>query len=352
MKMIQINGAEGGGQILRSALSLSMLTGRSFRMVNIRGKRSKPGLKRQHLMCVQAAASVCDAAVDGGEMNSTEIVFSPDLIKGGEYVFKIGSAGSTTLLFQTLLPALLAANTVSKLELHGGTHNPMAPTADYIEQCFLPNIRKMGGEVYSECIQHGFAPAGGGIFRVSVFPNKKLLPLNLVDRGELVSKKIEIIHANVPGRVMEREAKMFHQLYVKYGCKNPQFSETYGELNLDDGFTIRDVESDGSGNCMMATASYDNVSNMATSFGMRSVTAESVAKSLWREWSDTINSEATIEPKLADQLLLPIAVAGSGSLSTMKITNHIKTNIHVIEAFLDIKFCVEQREHDVLISLH
>jgi len=142
--MIQLNGQNGGGQILRTALSLSMVTGQPFHLKNIRSKRPKPGLMRQHLTCVKASAEVCDATTDGAELHSRELIFYPNSIKSGDYTFKIGTAGSTTLVGQTLLPALWQADNSSTLTIEGGTHNSMAPPSDFISRIFLPEVKKLG----------------------------------------------------------------------------------------------------------------------------------------------------------------------------------------------------------------
>lgn len=161
-RMIELSGAAGGGQILRSALSLAMVTGRGFRLTSIRGKRPKPGLMRQHLTCVTAAAEVSGGAVDGAELGSREIVFQPGTVRAGRYEYAIGTAGSTTLLAQTLLPALWGADGASELVLSGGTHNPMAPPMDFIRRVYLPALAKCGVTVDGALEKYGFAPAGGG----------------------------------------------------------------------------------------------------------------------------------------------------------------------------------------------
>ena len=154
MKPIQLDGTTGGGQMLRTALSLAMVTGQPFRMTNIRGKRPKPGLMRQHLTCVKAACEISGGTADGAEIGSTELVFRAGKLKGGNYQFAIGTAGSTGLLFQTLLPALLHADGPSTLRLEGGTHNPMAPPFEFLDRVFLPALRRMGADVSIRSEEH------------------------------------------------------------------------------------------------------------------------------------------------------------------------------------------------------
>ena len=163
-KSIEIDGSfgEGGGQILRSSLTLSMITGRAFRIKNIRAGRAKPGLMRQHLTCVRAAAEMSGARVKGAEIGSQSLVFEPGAIKGGVYDFSIGTAGSTMLVLQTVLPALLMADAKSSVTLRGGTHNMNAPPYDFIEKAFFPVLRQMGAQVEASLKTYGFHPAGGG----------------------------------------------------------------------------------------------------------------------------------------------------------------------------------------------
>jgi len=203
--MIQINGQHGGGQILRTALTLSMITGQAFQIKNIRGQRSKPGLMRQHLTCVQAAQQISNATVDGATLHSQELFFEPKKIQSGDYSFSIGSAGSTTLLFQTLLPALSSASSTSTLHIEGGTHNPMAPTADFIQKSFLPQLHKMGLEIDFNCSKLGFAPAGGGMIETIIHPVRNWLPIHLIKRGELQKRTYEILSAHLKPNVVKDE---------------------------------------------------------------------------------------------------------------------------------------------------
>lgn len=169
-KAIQLDGAEGGGQMLRTALTLAMMTGQPFRMTNIRGGRPRPGLMRQHLTCVRAACEISDGTADGAEIGSTELVFRAGKVRHSSYHFAIGTAGSTGLLFQTLMPALAAAGGESTVVLEGGTHNPQAPPFEFLDQVFLPAMRRMGFEVSLTLDQTGFAPAGGGRITAQIRP--------------------------------------------------------------------------------------------------------------------------------------------------------------------------------------
>src|SRR3954466_3092396 len=183
--MITIDGAagEGGGQILRTSLGLSLVTGQPFRIVNIRAGRKKPGLLRQHLTAVQAATQIGDAVTDGLEMGSLEVVFRPERVRSGEYRFAVGTAGSTTLVLQTVLPALMLAGKPSRLVLEGGTHNPFAPPFDFLVQTYLPLLARFGPQVEAKLLRPGFFPAGGGRLEIDIQPIAKLHPHDLPVRG-------------------------------------------------------------------------------------------------------------------------------------------------------------------------
>lgn len=164
MSLIVIDGSEGegGGQVLRTSLALSLITGKPFRIENLRAKRDKPGLLRQHLTAVHAAVQVGDAAVEGASLGSTALTFVPRALRAGDYSFAIGTAGSTMLVLQTVLLPLVLAGGSSTLELEGGTHNPSSPPFDFVERAFLPLLRRMGAEIEIELVRPGFHPAGGG----------------------------------------------------------------------------------------------------------------------------------------------------------------------------------------------
>jgi RNA 3'-terminal phosphate cyclase (ATP) len=247
--MLTLSGQDGGGQILRSALTLSMITGQLFRLTKIRGGRPKPGLARQHLTCVKAAAEICDGAVDGAEMGSTEIIFHPGKVTGGNYEFAIGTAGSTTLLAQTLLPALWEAENKSCLILQGGTHNPMAPPMNYLERAYLRALKKMGVNIRSELTRFGFVPAGGGGIIFKIEGGQKTQPLDLLERDEEISRHIHCLCAHIRGPVAGKEKTALLK-----------------DLNWpEDTVTIEHTEnSDSSGNVLAAEIKYAHVTERVT----------------------------------------------------------------------------------------
>lgn len=194
-RMIALDGAqgEGGGQILRSALSLSMITGQPFTITGIRAGRAKPGLLRQHLMAVKAATEICRATVEGAELGSQRLVFRPGNVRGGDYRFAIGSAGSCTLVLQTVLPALWFADGPSRVEVSGGTDNPSAPPADFMRRVLEPLLAKIGIHQQTTLLRHGFYPAGGGVVATEVAPVTSFNTLLLGERGNITRMRGEVL---------------------------------------------------------------------------------------------------------------------------------------------------------------
>ena len=306
---------EGGGQILRSALALSMLSGRPFRLTKIRAGRSKPGLMRQHLTCVRAAALVGNAQVAGAEIGSTEISFRPGAIRGGQFEFKVGSAGSTMLVLQTVLPALLRADAPSRISIEGGTHNMMAPTSDFIADAFLPVLARMGAQVQMTVERHGFFPAGGGLVHVEVQPGP-LQPLQLHERGASIGMEAIALLRSLPLHIGERELEVAAR-------RLPLTASARRDLSA--GF--------GPGNALVLKASYANVTEVVVGLGEHGLSAESVAENACRELRSYLAHGAPVGEHLSDQLLLPMLLAGGGSFVTGRPSSHLETNAAVIHAF-------------------
>lgn len=327
MKTIQLDGTEGGGQMLRTALSLAMATGQPFRMIHIRGKRQKPGLMRQHLTCVKAACEISDGTADGAEIGSTELVFRAGKLRGGDYQFSIGTAGSTSLLFQTLLHALLHADAPSTLRLEGGTHNPLAPTFDFLVEVFLPMMQRMGAEVSLSLAQSGFAPVGGGVIECKIQPMEKLTALEFHERGELLSTKLRVLSRNLPlsiaGRILD---------------------SALATLPCEDACVETVEPGPGRGVCCLYSARFENANELASAIGETNVTAERVGRRAAKSLHDFIGCGVPVGRHLADQLLLPMALAGQGAFTTMLPDDHVPTNISVIEKFLPVKFQIDQTD--------
>lgn len=326
---VELDGSIGGGQVLRSALSLSMLTGRTLQIENIRARRSRPGLLRQHLTAVLAAAHVCGATVSGAELGSQRLRFEPGVVRGGDYRFAIGTAGSCTLVLQTLLPALLLASEPSKVTISGGTHNPLAPPSDFIERAWLPQLRHMGADVELKLLRHGFVPAGGGELEARIQPST-LVSLDLTDRGALLEARVIALIAGLDRQVAERE--LLHA-----GQSLDIASEAQHCVVLADDC--------GPGNVLLLEFVCEQVTELFSAFGQSRMRAEVVAQNAVEQARHWLSSPAAVGEHLADQLLLPMAIAGAGSFTTPSMTEHLQSNIAVIERFLPVRFdCQLQAE--------
>jgi RNA 3'-terminal phosphate cyclase (ATP) len=322
--MIFIDGSqgEGGGQILRSSLALSLVSGQPFRIENIRAGRKKPGLMRQHLTAVEAAAAVGSARVEGAGTGSQQLEFHPRGIVAGSYHFAVGTAGSSTLVLQTVLPALLTAGSRSELILEGGTHNPHAPPFDFLVGSFLPLIGRMGPKVSAKLVRPGFYPAGGGRFTVSVEPVAKLQRLDLRERGAVLKRSARAVVARLPAKIAERELKVVRErLGWDAEC-----------CAVEEAGTSR-----GPGNILCIKIVSENVAEVFTGFGELGVSAEKVAGKAVKEAERYLAAGVPVGRYLADQLLLPMALAGGGSFRTLVPSRHMTTNIEVIRKFLSVE---------------
>jgi len=336
--MIVIDGSqgEGGGQILRTALSLSMVTGQPFRIGKIRAGREKPGLLRQHLAAVLAAIEISKADAVGAHLGSTAITFKPKAIQAGEYQFAVGTAGSGTLVLQTVLPALMMASATSQLVIEGGTHNTYAPPVDFVQKSFLPLLERMGPKVKLVLEKYGFYPAGGGRFTVEIEPASELKPLVLEERGETAKPIVHALIANLKSQIGLRELETAGQLL---GLEQEQLR------------MLQTRESNGPGNVVMIEVNAENVNELFTSFGKLGVSAEKVATNAVNQAKGYIDSDATVGEHLADQLLLPMALSGGGSFTTLEISRHAETNMEIIAKFLSVRFTVEENNGSKRVSV-
>jgi RNA 3'-terminal phosphate cyclase (ATP) len=326
--LISLDGITGGGQMLRTALSLSMITGQPFRMTRIRGSRGKPGLMRQHLTCVKAACEISAGTADGADIGATELTFRPGRIQAGDYQFAIGTAGSTGLLFQTLLPALLHAAGPSTLRLEGGTHNPLAPPFEFLDRVFLPALRRMGAVATLTLEQTGFAPAGGGAITAAIAPCTAFSPCDFRERGELQSLNIRVPIRNLSKLIGTR-----------------MLEAAVAKLPTPDAAVEPREPGPGRGVCCLVEAVFEQTTELTSSFGEQGITAEQVGQRAAKVMQDFIGNGAAIGRCLADQLLLPMALAGNGVFTTMAPDAHVPTNIGVIEQFLPVKFRVTPLGH-------
>ena len=337
METMELDGSqgEGGGQILRTALALSMCTGRPFAITNIRARRPKPGLMRQHLACVAAATAVCAATVKGAMPESQSLHFVPGAVRPGDYAFNVGSAGSCTLVLQTILPALMNAAGPSRVTLGGGTHNPMAPPFHFLARSFAPLLRRAGVGLELELRRHGFYPAGGGEMVAAIRPpTGGLAAFDLDRRGAATGQFAECLIPGLRQSVATRELAVLRSA----------LQWTVGQLR-----TPAVPDSEGPGNALMATLDYQQVSEVFTSFGDRGVSSDRVARALLAEVQAFQASSGALGPHLADQWMLPLALAvargGGGSEFTCSaLTEHARTNAGVIERFLPVRFALLQEE--------
>ncbi|MCI0336362.1 MAG: RNA 3'-terminal phosphate cyclase [Acidobacteria bacterium] len=332
--MIDIDGSfgEGGGQILRTSLALSLVTGKPFRIGKIRAERKNPGLLRQHLTAVNAAATIGQAEVTGDSIGSAVLSFTPRKIVSGDYHFAVGTAGSTTLILQTVLPALSVADGRSHLTLEGGTHNPFAPPFDFLTKAFLPLLARMGVNVTANLDRYGFYPAGGGKIEISInstvpsAPARKFTWLELNGRSEIRHRQARVILANLPRQIGEREIAIIRN-----------------KLSWPNEFlTIEQVSnSHGPGNIVMIEIGCESLTEVFTGFGEKGLPAEEVADQAVQQARRYLAGNFPVGEYLADQLLIPMALSGGGSFTTGPPSRHTTTNIEVIGKFLDVEIVAE-----------
>jgi RNA 3'-terminal phosphate cyclase (ATP) len=335
--LVEIDGAngEGGGQILRSSLALSMITGRALRMRRIRAGRAKPGLRRQHLACVEAAARLCGAQVRGATLASQELDFAPGPIAGGTIELDIGTAGSTTLVVQTILVPAIAAGVDLRCVLRGGTHNPLAPPFEFLDRVYLPQLRAMGADVTLALDRHGFASGGGprdgahGQLTFTVRAGGALRPIEVIAAGPITSRHATAILARLPTHVAEREHAV---VQARLGFRPAECE-------------VREVRDTGPANALLLEVERAEGRELISSLGEKGLRAELVAQRACDELAAFLAAGVPVGEHLADQLLLPLAVAGGGRFRTMPLSLHATTNIDTIGRFLDVAIGVE-REGD------
>jgi RNA 3'-terminal phosphate cyclase (ATP) len=333
---VLINGSqgEGGGQIVRSSLALALVTGKSMTIENVRAGREKPGLMRQHLTAVQAAAAVCGGVVKGAEIGSQSLTFEPQSVRAGKYQFSVGTAGSATLVLQTVLPALLIAEGPSELVLEGGTHNQWAPPFDFLQKAFLPLVNRMGPRVTATLERHGFYPAGGGRFTVAIEPCSLLSGFDLMEPGPTRSRRACALVANLPDHIADREVERILE-----------------KLTWDPSCGASDrVQAHGPGNVVFVEIASERVTEVFTAFGRTGARAEKVADEVVQQVRDYITTDVPIGPYLADQIMLPLGISAwqavnsphVSSFRTLPLTRHSTTHIEILRQFLDIAIRVER----------
>ncbi|VVB90234.1 RNA 3'-terminal phosphate cyclase [uncultured archaeon] len=312
---------EGGGQILRTAVALSSVTGKPVEIENIRKMRPKPGLAPQHVKAVESAAAICEAEVRGCSLHSTRLSFRPGKIKGGTYKIDIGTAGSITLLLQCLMPAALHAPDAMKLKITGGTDVSWSPSIDYFRFVTLGALSRIGYNCDLRLIQRGYYPRGGGCVEATIKPSalkKAFFDKNSCNAVEGISHS-----SNLPAHIAERQAASAEELLHRGGYETRISRE------------IKYCPSTGSGITLWCGALG------GSTLGKRGLRAEKVGSDAAEAILNELGSGAGVDIFLADQLIPYMALAGTGSFTTRLITPHTKTNIWVTEQFLDVKFKIE-----------
>jgi RNA 3'-terminal phosphate cyclase len=426
---VEIDGAhgEGGGQILRTSLALALITGRPLRMRQIRAGRAKPGLRRQHLACVEAAARLCHAEVRGAVLGSQDLELVPGPITGGELVIDIGTAGSTTLVVQTILVPALVAGLPLRAVIRGGTHNPLAPPFEFLERVYLPHLRAMGGEVSAMLDRHGFASGGGGSparnndrrrdstsggrerkadrgaaasgdyaargrsneasdrgddasgdhaargrsneagvrgdaasgdhaarerarkasdrgdhasgdhgqLTLEIGAGAVLRPIEILEAGPVTARRATAILARLPSHVGERE----------HAIVRDRLGFTAAECE------VREVTAGGPANVLLLEIERGPHRELVSAFGEKGVRAELVAARACDELEAFLAAGVPVGEHLADQLLLPLAVAGGGRFRAARLSLHATTNIATIQQFLDMKIRVEPDGDAVIVAI-
>ncbi len=329
--MVEIDGSygEGGGQILRTSLSLSCLLKKPFRIFNIRKNRKKPGLMPQHLVCVKAVQALSNAKVKGDNIGSTELFFIPEEVRPGSFYFDVKTAGSTSLILQTIVPSLIFSNKKSSIILKGGTHVPFSPSFHYIEGVFTYFLKKIGIEINVSIEKYGFYPRGGGEIRAEINPIKEIKPLRIKERGIIKRIKGYSGAGNLPISIAERQ-------------KNA-FIERIRELNLSvEMDVINKIPTLGQGTFIYAQLESENSIAGFTSLGERGKRAEMVGEDLAKDLIKHYCTNAAMDPYISDQIILYLSICKEFSeFTTSNISNHLMTNLWVINHFLEFKYLVD-----------
>ncbi len=326
--VIEIDGSygEGGGQILRTCLALSCLFLKPFHIFNIRKKRKKPGLMPQHLSAVNIMALISGASVKGAEYGSTELTFYPKNIKPGNYFYDIGTAGSTMLVLQTILPCLIFLKDRSYITLRGGTHVPMSPSYHYIEGVFTKILKRLSIELRLSIESYGFYPEGGGVVRAEVIPSQGIIPLNLIERGEIKRLTGCSCVSNLPLEIAKRQKDSLSNLLRPF---RPDITISQVPSNSRGTFIYLEVESENS------IAGF-------TSLGERGKKAEDVGMMAGMEFKRYHESGMALDRHIGDQIVLYLALSSERSILTVEeITEHLVTNLWVMKKFHDFRYSIE-----------
>lgn len=337
---IVINGeeGEGGGQVLRTSLTLSTITGKPFKLEKIRGKRKNPGLQKQHLACVQGSAEISQAKVEGDRLQSSTLTYEPQVIRSGNYSYDLKGAGSTMLVAQTIIPILIFAKEKSILTVVGGTHNDMAPPFDFVVKTLLPWTKRMGIDIHLELERYGFYPRGGGKIVATVHPMREEgKTLDLLDRGQLIHLQATVLVAKQPEELVKKEVKELSRQF-----DIPE--ESIHIKKLPDAY--------GPGNVLFVEALYEKGSQLFTSFCPQGKEPKQWVGDMYKEYVHIKETPALVEEYLCDQLLLYLALKQGGRfLTTEPLSLHSTTNMEIIEKFLPVQFKTTTQARGTLVEV-
>jgi RNA 3'-terminal phosphate cyclase (ATP) len=324
LDLIPIDGAEGegGGQILRTALSLSAATGQGFKVERIRARRTRPGLRPQHLAAVRAAAMACGAEVHGAFDGSPDLRFVPGAPAAGDFHFDIGTAGAATLVLQTILPVLAMADGASRVEVVGGTHVPLSPVFHYLSRHWAAAVEPLGLRMSFALGRAGFQPRGGGEARAQVSPWRRPTTLDLSQRGALVAVRGVAGQARMKGDPARRAAEAAQALF-------------WEKRRIETGWDVSELQSASPGAFVQVEAVFENGRAAFAQLAERGLRGEVLGERLARRLLRFIDDEeAAVDPWLADQLAVPFALArGGGRATTSEVTSHLETVAAVLRKF-------------------
>lgn len=332
---IYIDGSqgEGGGQIIRTSLSLSVITGKPFVMDNIREGRSKPGLQAQHVTCVNAAAHICGGKVEGAKRGSQSIRFEPGAVKSGTYAFDVGTAGSVSLVLQTVYLPLLFADDPSEVTITGGTHVEWSPSFTYLQSQWLPFMKKAGIDISLRLDRAGFYPEGGGRVTAKIKPAKILYPVEIPHRGNILNIDGIVVIANLPQNIAERQLKRMQDALYNTGIK------CFWDMQA--------LPGKAQGTASHLFVRFENGGGGFTALGEKNKKSETVAAEVADELIGFLDTEGTVDEYLADQLILPLCLAqGKSQFVTPEITSHLLTNIDIVKKFLPARITVAGKKGD------
>jgi RNA 3'-phosphate cyclase len=329
--MIEIDGSEGegGGQMLRTALALSALTGRSFKFENIRARRERPGLAPQHMTGVKGVAEVCHAIVEGADVGSTELTFEPGTVDAGDYRFDVGTAGSITLVLQACMLACARTRARTEFDVIGGTNVRMSPPSDYLEHVLFPLLRTLGYDIDVKVPARGFYPQGGGEMIVGMTRGEHILPLDLESRGKFVGVSGVCFTQKLPDHIAERMASTARKTLV-------------GHSPIKLAMDRRQGHSIGAG--IFLYAEYQNTVLASDALGEKGISSEKLGELAAMSLIQEMGSGETLDRHAADQILPYLSLAaGPSTFLVSELSMHFRTQVEIIKKFLDVQIDTEAK---------